>query len=158
MAMQASGLPGSSASGRQLQPNGAHSGRQAQPAFGRQVQPASGRQTGNSGLPLRQSTSSSGPPRQPNSEGRRDYTSNTPYQHPSVDSVSESRKTLDTCHQVLNELRRGLDEQRKVKEDVRRIGQVMGRLEESMKELSEALKHHTRQSFTIETSAYKVSN
>ena len=38
------------------------------------------------------------------------------------------------------------------------MGQVIVEIEESVKELSELLKHHTEQSFTIETSAYKVSN
>lgn len=81
-----------------------------------------------------------------------------PYQHPPVDpSVTESRKILDTCHQMLNELRRGLDEQRKVRDDVRRNGQMVVKVEESVKELREVLKDHTEQSFTIESSSYKVS-
>ena len=121
-----------------------------------QLQPA-GR---NSGTPVRLQPSGALPLRQSNLPPiRRDHHSNTPYQHTPADQgpSSESRKTLDTCHQVLNELRRGLDEQRKVKEDVRRIGQVVGKLEDSIRELSEMLKHHTEQSFTIESSAYKVS-
>lgn len=68
----------------------------------------------------------------------------TPYQHPPLDHI-------------LNELRRGLDEQRKVKEDVRRIGLVVGKVEESIRELSALLKQHTEQSFTIESSTFKVS-
>ena len=86
-----------------------------------------------------------------NPGGNRD----TPYRRPTT--APDIRSQPEPWHQLLDEIRRGVDEQRKIKEDVRRIGQVVGKLEESLKQLSDQLKEFTEQTFSVESSPYKVS-
>lgn len=49
-----------------------------------------------------------------------------------------------------------LDEQRKVREDVMKIGQLMNACWEELKQLKDEFKQHNEESFTIESSGYKV--
>lgn len=64
--------------------------------------------------------------------------------------------STDLVTQVLDEVRRGLDEQRKVKEDVRRVGIALNKVEENVRQLSEHFDNFMEQTFTIESSPYKV--
>ena len=73
-------------------------------------------------------------------------------------TTGETNKSiLETCIQLLGEVRHGLEEQKKIKEDVRRMLQGVSKVEENIKELKDKFKDFSEQSFTIESSCYKVS-
>lgn len=111
--------------------------------------PVSAGGAGNGPQQSRPGFTTSGLPRQQHS--------NTPYnngRHPAV--TNEGRGILEMCHQLLGEIRRGLDEQRKVKEDVRRVGLATNRLEDAIRQLGDTIKENAEQSFSVETSIYKV--
>ena len=84
---------------------------------------------------------------------------NTPYRrHVTSDAVAiESTNAPDVLRQVLDEVRKGVEEQRKVKEDIRRVGHVVNKLEENVWQLGDQLKDFMEQSFSIESSPFKVS-
>ena len=88
---------------------------------------------------------------------------NTPYRHPQLNSGQGQGQvsvppssSSEILSQLLDEVHRGLDEQHKVKEDVRRVGNALNRVEENVRQLSEHLDTFMEQSFSIESSSYKV--